>query len=52
MKLKNIAVNAFIVLLSITLVDAGTLRGHVKYDGKLPKKKKLRIDVKKISEVH
>ena len=44
MKLKNIALNAFSVLLSITLVDAGTLKGHVKYDGKLPKKKKLRMD--------
>ena len=43
MKLKNIAVKAFAILLSITLVDAGTLKGHVKYDGELPKKKKLRI---------
>jgi plastocyanin len=44
MKLKNIAVKAFAILLSITLVDAGTLKGHVKYDGELPKKKKLRMD--------
>ena len=25
-------------------IDAGTLKGHVKYDGKPPKKKRLRMD--------
>ena len=25
-------------------IDAGTLKGHVKYDGKAPKKKRLRMD--------
>ena len=39
-----------IILLLITFtmmsvsIDAGTLKGHVKYDGKPPKKKRLRMD--------
>ena len=28
----------------VASIDAGTLKGHVKYDGKAPKKKKLRMD--------
>jgi len=31
-------------VLVFTLADAGTLKGHVKYDGKSPKKKRLRMD--------
>ena len=31
-------------VLLFTLADAGTLKGHVKYDGKSPKKKRLRMD--------
>ena len=27
-----------------TVLDAGTLKGHVKYDGKAPKPKRLRMD--------
>tara|TARA_Y100000590_G_scaffold468038_1_gene649122 strand:- start:1075 stop:1758 length:684 start_codon:yes stop_codon:yes gene_type:complete len=27
-----------------SFIDAGTLKGHVKYDGKAPKKKRLRMD--------
>ncbi len=30
--------------LLVVSIDAGTLKGHVKYDGKAPKKKKLRMD--------
>ena len=30
--------------LVFTFVDAGTLTGHVKYNGKPPKKKRLRMD--------
>ena len=28
----------------VVSIDAGTLKGHVKYDGKAPKKKRLRMD--------
>ena len=44
--MKNI--KSFSIIMSIVLlvasIDAGTLKGHVKYDGKAPKKKKLRMD--------
>ena len=44
--MKNII--SFSIVISIgllvTSIDAGTLKGHVKYDGKAPKKKKLRMD--------
>ena len=44
--MKNI--KSFSIVISMGLlvasVDAGTLKGHVKYDGKAPKKKKLRMD--------
>ena len=29
---------------SALFIEAGTLKGHVKYDGKPPKKKRLRMD--------
>ena len=39
---------SFLLLLSFAMInvsiDAGTLKGHVKYDGKAPKKKRLRMD--------
>ena len=44
--MKNI--KSLPIMISIGLlvapIDAGTLKGHVKYDGKAPKKKKLRMD--------
>ena len=44
--MKNIKSLSIIISLSFLVVsiDAGTLKGHVKYDGKAPKKKKLRMD--------
>ena len=44
--MKNIKSLSIIVSLGLLVVsiDAGTLKGHVKYDGKAPKKKKLRMD--------
>ena len=35
----------FIALFAlVTFIEAGTLKGHVKYDGKAPKPKRLRMD--------
>ena len=44
--MKNIKSLSIMVSLGLLVVsiDAGTLKGHVKYDGKAPKKKKLRMD--------
>ena len=44
--IKNIKSLSIMVSLGLLVVsiDAGTLKGHVKYDGKAPKKKKLRMD--------
>ena len=41
--IKSLSIMMSIGLLFVS-VDAGTLKGHVKYDGKAPKKKKLRMD--------
>ena len=40
MSLKIFLIISFI----FTALDAGTLKGHVKYDGKAPKPKRLRMD--------
>ena len=44
--MKNIKLLSIIVSIGLwfSSIDAGTLKGHVKYDGKAPKKKKLRMD--------
>ena len=42
MKLKKSLIVTLIGIISIS--QAGTLSGHVKYDGKAPKPKKLRMD--------
>ena len=44
--MKNIKLLSIIMStgLLFSSIDAGTLKGHVKYDGKAPKKKKLRMD--------
>tara|TARA_Y100000768_G_scaffold14714_1_gene10291 strand:+ start:26 stop:757 length:732 start_codon:yes stop_codon:yes gene_type:complete len=44
--MKNIKLLSIIMLMGLwfSSIDAGTLKGHVKYDGKAPKKKKLRMD--------
>ena len=41
--IKSLSIMISIGLLAAS-IDAGTLKGHVKYDGKAPKKKKLRMD--------
>jgi len=41
--IKSLSIMMSIGLLVVS-IDAGTLKGHVKYDGKAPKKKKLRMD--------
>ena len=44
--MKNIKLLSIIMSMGLLFssIDAGTLKGHVKYDGKAPKKKKLRMD--------
>lgn len=44
--MKNIKSLSIMISIGFLVVsiDAGTLKGHVKYDGKAPKKKKLRMD--------
>ena len=44
MNFNKTAVLFFSSVLVLSFVDAGTLKGHVKYDGKAPKKKRLRMD--------
>ena len=44
MKYKNLLLLIFSFNFLAVTIDAGTLKGHVKYDGKAPKKKKLRMD--------
>ena len=41
--IKSLSIMISVGLLVVS-IDAGTLKGHVKYDGKAPKKKKLRMD--------
>ena len=41
--IKSLSIMISIGLL-VASIDAGTLKGNVKYDGKAPKKKKLRMD--------
>ena len=40
MSIKILLISSII----LSVLNAGTLKGHVKYDGKAPKKKKLRMD--------
>ena len=44
--MKNIKLLSIVMSMGLLVssIDAGTLKGHVKYDGKAPKKKKLRMD--------
>ena len=44
MKLKKLIVTGIAMTFAIAFVDAGTLKGHVKYDGKAPKSKRLKMD--------
>ena len=44
MKLKKLIVSGIALTVAIAFVDAGTLKGHVKYDGKAPKSKRLKMD--------
>jgi len=44
MNLKKVIVSGFALILTVAFVDAGTLKGHVKYDGKPPKPKRLKMD--------
>ena len=39
---NSLLLSSFLVL--VVFAEAGTLKGHVKYDGKAPKKKRLRMD--------
>ena len=43
MKFKNITVSLLTFVFSYSLLDAGTLKGTVKYDGKSPPKKRLKM---------
>ena len=42
MKLKKLIVSGIALTVAIAFVDAGTLKGNVKYDGKAPKSKRLK----------
>ena len=42
MKFKNVAVSLLVLVFTFSLLDAGTLKGTVKYDGKPPKKKEIK----------
>ena len=44
MNLKNMVISGIALSLAVAFVDAGTLKGHVKYDGKAPRSKRLKMD--------
>ena len=44
MNLKNLLGRLLIFTVSVTIIEAGTLTGSVKYDGKAPKAKRLKMD--------
>tara|TARA_Y100001968_G_C19374445_1_gene726864 strand:- start:642 stop:1352 length:711 start_codon:yes stop_codon:yes gene_type:complete len=44
MKLRKSVIGFLLLVFVSTYVNAGTLKGHVKYEGKAPKKKRLRMD--------
>ena len=44
MKERKIIFTCSMFFLTVLFIEAGTLKGHVKYDGKPPKKKTLRMD--------
>ena len=44
MKLKKLIVSGIALTVAIAFVDAGTLKGHVKFDGKAPKSKRLKMN--------
>lgn len=44
MNLKKTIIRGIALTLAIVFVDAGNLKGHVKYDGKAPKSKRLKMD--------
>ena len=44
MKLRKSVIGSLLLVFVSTYVNAGTLKGHVKYEGKAPKKKRLRMD--------
>lgn len=44
MNLKKVIVSGLALVLTVAFVEAGTLKGHVKYDGKPPKKNRLKMD--------
>ena len=44
MKLKKLIISGIALTVAIAFVDAGTLKGHVKFDGKAPKSKRLKMD--------
>ena len=44
MNKNKLIVKSILLIVIIGIVNAGTLKGHVKYDGKPPKTKRLRMD--------
>ncbi len=44
MKLRKSFIGFLLLAFLSTYINAGTLKGHVKYEGKAPKKKRLRMD--------
>ena len=44
MKLRKSVIGSLLLVFVSTYINAGTLKGHVKYEGKAPKKKRLRMD--------
>jgi len=44
MKLKKLIISGIALTVAIAFVDAGTLKGHVKFDGKAPKSKRLKMN--------
>ena len=44
MKLRKSVIGFLLLVFVSTYINAGTLKGHVKYEGKAPKKKRLRMD--------
>ena len=48
MKERKTIFTCIMFFVSVLFIEAGTLKGHVKYDGKPPKKKRLRMDAEPV----
>ena len=52
MNINKIILSGLALSFAVVTLEAGTLKGHVKYAGKAPKSKKLRMDADPVCDLH